>query len=215
MDIVLTPEEVRILGSLMEKEMSTPEYYPLSLNALVNACNQKTSRVPVVSYDENTVLRALAGLKNKRLAWESSLGRVPKYEESFARNNKLIESEAAVLCTLMLRGPQTPGEIRAHAERLHDFSDPDKLDETLDALVEAGYIMKAQRMPGQKESRYAHLLSGQPELTEAIYYPAAAEVPSAEEKATEMAVLQEELATLRKEFEEFKLKVSAFMEQFK
>jgi uncharacterized protein len=115
----------------------------------------------------------------------------------------------------MLRGPQTPGEIRAHSERLHDFTDPGKLEETLDALVEAGYIMKAPRIPGQKESRYAHLLSGRPELTEAPHYPAAADIPSAEEKGSEIAVLQEELAALRKEFEEFKLKVSAFMEQFK
>jgi len=213
MDTVLTAEEVRILGSLLEKKLSTPEYYPLSLNALVNACNQKTSRVPVVSYDEQTVLKALAGLKSKRLAWESSLGRVPKYEEAFTRNSKLIESEAAALCILMLRGPQTPGEIRAHSERLHDLTDPGKLEETLDALVEAEYILKIPRMPGQKESRYAHLLSGRPEI-ENTPQPAG-ETSPASGKDAEIAGLREELKALREDFESFRAKVEAFMGQFK
>jgi uncharacterized protein len=216
MDIVLTPEEVRVLGSLLEKEMSTPEYYPLTLNALLNACNQKTSRLPVVSYDEKTVLGALSGLKNKRLAWESSLGRVPKYEESFVRNNKLINTEAAVLCILMLRGPQTTGEVKAHTERLYDFKDQEKLDETLDNLIEAGYIMKAPRQPGQKESRYAHLFSGRPEnFTETTPNSPTVEATPVHERDRELAEMQEELETLRRDFEDFKLKVTVFMEQFK
>jgi len=155
MDFILTPEEVRVLGSLLEKEMSTPEYYPLTLNALMAACNQKTSRSPVVSYDEKTVLGALARLEKKRLVWQSSLGRVPKYEQSFVKNTKLINSEAAVLSMLMLRGPQTIGEIKAHTERLYDFADLEKVNETLLALIEAGFIVKSPRMPGHKES---HLL---------------------------------------------------------
>ncbi len=215
MDIFLTLEEARVLGSLLEKEMATPEYYPLTLNALLNACNQKTNRVPVVAYDEKRVLAALKGLQNKRLVWQSSLGRVAKYEQSFTRNNKLINTEAAVLCMLMLRGPQTAGEVKSHTERLHDFKDQEKLDQTLGDLVEAGYIMKAPRQPGQKESRYAHLFFGEPE-------PASQEMPiySAQEGIVQetddrLAALQDELKALRRDFDEFKARVGAFMEQFK
>jgi uncharacterized protein len=216
MDIILTPEEVRVLGSLLEKEMSTPEYYPLTLNALLSACNQKTSRVPVVSYDEKTVLGALAGLQKKRLAWESSLGRVPKYEESFVKNNKLINNEAAVLCILMLRGPQTTGEIKAHSERLHDFKDPEKLEETLQDLTDAGYIVKIPRVPGQKESRYAHILSGRPEIiSEDMYGPHAANIIAFDERDKQIVELTEALQKLRREFDDLKLKVTNFMEQFK
>lgn len=217
MDITLTHEEARVLGSLLEKEMTTPEYYPLSLNALLNACNQKTSRFPVVSYDEKLVLGILARLQEKRLVWKSDSGRVSKYEQWFAKNNKLIDCEAAVLCMLMLRGPQTIGEIKAHTERLHEFSDLESVNETLNDLIEAGYIMKAPRMPGQKESRYAHLLSGTPEDMQGEklnpWEPDGSSPVPEEEAGT--AGLKEELTALRLEFDAFKLRVSAFMEQFK
>lgn len=213
MDIILTPEEVRVLGSLLEKEMSTPEYYPLTLNALVAACNQKTSRSPVVSYDEKIVLGALARLEKKRLVWQSSLGRVPKYEQSFVKNTKLINSEAAVLSMLMLRGPQTIGEIKAHTERLYDFADLEKVNEALLDLIEAGFIVKSPRMPGQKESRYAHLLSGQQENISPeppVYMAMNSTAQEGDERITEM---QEELKSLRRDFEDLRLKVTAFMEQ--
>jgi uncharacterized protein len=215
MDIILTPEEVRVLGSLLEKEMSTPEYYPLTLNALIAACNQKTSRSPVVSYDEKTVLGALARLEKKRLVWQSSLGRVPKYEQSFVKNTKLINSEAAVLSMLMLRGPQTIGEIKVHTERLYDFSDLGKVNETLLDLIEAGFIIKSPRMPGQKESRYAHLLSGQSEDIRQEVTGSAAIDSFIQEGDERITKIQQELKALRRDFEDIKLKMNAFMEQFK
>lgn len=215
MDFVLTHEEVRVLGSLLEKEMSTPEYYPLTLNALLNACNQKTSRAPVVSYDERLVLGSLARLQEKRLVWQSSSGRVPKYEQTFVKNYKLIDSEAAALCVLMLRGPQTIGEIKAHTERLYDFPNLDKVNEILNDLIETGYIVQLPRMPGRKESRYAHLLSGQPEASVGECPGSYAEndilVQNAE---SEIAELKIELDSLRKDFDEFKLKVMTFMKEF-
>jgi uncharacterized protein len=215
MDLILTPEEVRVLGSLLEKEMSTPEYYPLTLNALVAACNQKTSRCPVVSYDEKTVLGALARLEKKRLVWQISLGRVPKYEQSFVKNMKLINSEAAVLSMLMLRGPQTIGEIKAHTERLYDFADLGKVNEALLDLIETGFIEKSPRMPGQKESRYAHLLSGQPENISGEVSGSSAMDSTIQEGDVRITEMQEELNALRRDFEDLKLKMTAFMEQFK
>jgi len=216
MDIMLTAQELRVLGSLLEKEMATPEYYPLTLNSLMAACNQKTSRLPVVSYDEKTVLSALAGLKNKRLVWESVVGRVPKYEQSFLRNNKLINTEAAVLCVLMLRGPQTAGEIRAHTQRLYDFKEPEKLDETLSDLMDAGYVMRLPRQPGQKEVRLVTLLCGVPETADdepdAQMLEDSPAVQSQEER---IASLEEELRLLRRELDDLRLIMQRFMEQFK
>lgn len=216
MDITLTPEEVRVLGSLLEKERVTPEYYPLSLNALVNACNQKTSRSPVVAYGEETVLAALAGLEKKRLVWQTRLTRVPKYEQSFVRNTKLAPGEAVVLCILMLRGPQTAGEIRAHSERLFDFHESEKLAAVLDDLTEAGYIAKLPRLPGRKEQRYAHLFSGMPIEQDVVRPgPGDAVISPAHDGSEAVARVQEEIEELRRDYEEFKLRVSAFMEQFR
>ncbi len=216
MDIMLTHEEVRVLGSLLEKEMTTPEYYPLSLNALLNACNQKTSRVPVVSYDEKLVLGVLKSLQEKRLVWKSDSGRVPRYEQWLVKNSKLINSEAAVLCVLMLRGQQTLGEIKSHTERLYEFADLESVNDTLNDLMEAGYAEKAPRMPGQKESRYVHLLSGSPkDIPTDPYSPSEeATVPPPEEDRR-AASLEDELKALRSEFDEFRLKVNLFMNQFK
>ncbi|WDT81786.1 MAG: YceH family protein [Candidatus Manganitrophus sp.] len=160
MDFVLTDAEVRVLGCLIEKEMATPDYYPLSLNALQNACNQTSNRDPVVSYDEKTVAEALEALKTKRLVTQDQLGRVPKYSELFLKSANLVQREAAVLCVLMLRGAQTVGEIRGRTGRLHSFASLEEAQKTLQTLEEWGYVALLPRQPGRKESRYAHLLSG-------------------------------------------------------
>ncbi|MCF6188412.1 MAG: YceH family protein, partial [Desulfobulbaceae bacterium] len=127
MNILLTDNEVRVLGCLMEKEMATPAYYPLSLNALTNACNQKSNRNPVVSYDEETVVEALNGLREQELARQSNVSRVPKYEQIFSQKFNLITREEAVICILLVRGPQTIGEIRNRSERLYAFQNLDEV----------------------------------------------------------------------------------------
>jgi hypothetical protein len=160
-DFVLSAEEIRVLGALLEKDMATPEYYPLTLNALTNACNQKSNRNPVVAYDEGTVAGAVAELITKRLAVRSNAGRVTKYAECFAGNAKLLNREAALLCLLLLRGPQTVGELRGRSERLHAFSDLAEVNETLDDLIEMGLVGKLPRQPGRKEARFTHLLGGE------------------------------------------------------
>ena len=156
---VLTDTEVRVLGCLVEKEFATPEYYPLSRNALQNACNQTSNRDPVVSYDEKTVSEAIERLKEKRLILQENRGRVPKFEETFLKSANLVQREAAVLCVLMLRGPQTVGEIRGRTERLHPFEELEAVQQTLQTLEEWGYVKLLPRQPGRKESRYAHFFS--------------------------------------------------------
>lgn len=156
MEILFDTEEARVLGCLLEKEMATPEYYPLSLNALVNACNQKTNRNPVVAYDEQTVKDALQRLIDSDFAFESRLSRVPKYEELIMKKLNLVSREASILCTLLLRGPQTAGEIRARTERLYAFDSIDQVMDTMMDLEASGYLEKLSRQPGQKEDRYGH-----------------------------------------------------------
>lgn len=163
MDITINNQKARILGCLIEKAMATPDYYPLSLNALTNACNQKSNREPVVSWDEQTVEDAVDDLEKIGLVNRSTVGRVPKYEEIFTRQHNMVASEAAVLCVLLLRGPQTPGAIRSRTERLHAFDSLDALQETLDRLCEWGHVHRLERLPGHKECRYMHLLSGEPD----------------------------------------------------
>ncbi len=216
MDVTLDHEEVRVLGSLMEKEMSTPEYYPLSLNSLINACNQKTSRFPVVTYDEKLVLGALSRLREKRIVWQSESSRVSKYEQMLVKNRHLGTGEAAVLCVLMLRGPQTIGEIKAHTERLHVFSDLDAVEQILQELQEAEYVVRMPRQPGRKESRYAHLFSGTPEDVheeEVLLVQAGTDTVDARE--ARISELEEQVRALRRDLEDFKRSVAAFMEEFK
>ncbi|MFH1154236.1 MAG: YceH family protein [Pseudomonadota bacterium] len=162
MDMVLTPEEVRVLGSLMEKELATPEYYPLSFNALVNACNQKSNRSPVVAYTDDSVLGALEGLIKKDIVFQSNVSRVPKYEELIVRRFGLVPREAAVLCILFLRGDQTPGEVRIRTERMYAFNDLDDVVSVMDEMIDSGYIEKLPRKPGHKEVRYRQLFSDHP-----------------------------------------------------
>src|SRR6202040_3558212 len=164
MEIKLTETEVRVLGSLIEKDITTPEYYPLSLNALVNACNQKTNRDPVVQLDEDAVRAALEGLQQQRMAGPArgADSRVTKYEQRLQEVFNFTRPEIAVLCVLLLRGPQTPGELRGRAERMHRFEALEDVQSALQKLMQRdpALVKVLARQPGTKESRYAHLLAG-------------------------------------------------------
>src|SRR5512135_1264357 len=159
MDLELDAAEARVLGSLLEKEVATPYYYPLSLNALVNACNQKSNREPVVEYDDAIVEEALASLRAKGLAVRITGGdsRVPKHAQRFTEKLNLGRREAAVTCLLLLRGPQTVGELRGRADRLYRFDDLEAVENTLGHLAEMGMAKQLLRQPGFKEQRWAHL----------------------------------------------------------
>jgi hypothetical protein len=215
MDIMISDTEVRVLGCVLEKEMATPEYYPLSLNALVNACNQKSNRYPVVSYDEKTVAKSLDVLKEKQLVWQSNLSRVPKYEERFLKNCNFVNREASVLCVLMLRGPQTTGEIRGRTERLYEFKNLEEVNETLSDLEELGYIKKLERQPGRKESRYAHLLSGMPENLPEEMTPRPEPVTRDGHTENErLSKLEEDVKDLGRQLDELKNVFFGFKKQF-
>lgn len=217
MNVKLNPVEVRILGSLIEKELTTPEYYPLTLNALTNACNQKSNREPVVSYDETTVARGLESLREKNLAIRSTGAgsRVPKYKHTLDRKFPLKQQEIAVLCVLFLRGPQTVGEIRGRTARMYEFKDLEEVDATLEGLLNQAYgplVVELPRQPGRKENRYAHLFSGQPEIVEEAREPrleaTTQQVLEENERIAklenELQAIKKELSELRKEFAEFK-----------
>jgi uncharacterized protein len=198
---LLDPVEVRVLGALIEKEATTPEYYPLSLNALVNACNQKSNRDPVVEYDPDTVEDAVERLREKRLALTIvGSGRVKKYAQRISETLNLGRRELAVLCTLLLRGPQTLGEIKDRSERMFALADPAEAERVLDKLAEwpeHALLKKLPRQPGQKEARYAHLLSGEPRAE-----PATETVAPAQ--PTRIAQLEQQLQELRSEFDHLK-----------
>jgi uncharacterized protein YceH (UPF0502 family) len=221
-ELRLSAEEVRVTGALIEKQVTTPEYYPLTLNALTNACNQINNRDPVVSYDEATVSRALESLRDKRLAREvrTADGRVPKYRQVFEEAYSLSRAELAVMCVLMLRGPQTAGELRGRTERLYPFSDLSFVEATLEGLSEGTekrppLVVKLPRQAGRKESRYAHLLSG-PVETDAAE-AAGAESPRRASRGTDdgrVAKLEEELAAVRREVEELRREFAEFRKQF-
>lgn len=201
MDWQLSAEEVRVLGALMEKEVTTPDYYPLSLNALVNACNQKSNREPAVNYDEETVDAALVSLRAKGLSMRiTGDGRVAKHEQRFTERENMGRREAAVLCVLMLRGPQTPGELRGRTERLYSFEDLEGVESTLHRLAESGFVKQLPRQTGYKEQRWAHLLSGDVEVSE----DAASPPERVHSSADRIAVLEQELAELKRQFEEFR-----------
>ncbi|KPK26896.1 MAG: hypothetical protein AMJ61_07605 [Desulfobacterales bacterium SG8_35_2] len=213
MDTVLNDIEVRVLASLIEKSMTTPEYYPLSLNALTNACNQKSNREPVVTFDETSVVRALDSLREKQLVVLSVSSRVPKYAEVFVDTRKLVKREAALLMVLMLRGPQTIGELRGRTERVYRFEDLTEVAATLDELRESGYITKLPRMAGRKEPRYAHLLSGAVEIeAESPGLEAATVAVQAENER--IAALEEEVQRLRHKFDALQNEFEKFRKQF-
>ncbi len=209
MDILLSDKEVRVLGSLIEKELSTPDYYPLSVNALTNACNQKSSRDPVASYSEQTVEEVIDDLAQKDLVHKSRVGRVPKVEERFTHTHNLVPRESAILCVLLLRGPQTGGEIKGRTARLCNFESLDEVHETLGHLKEYGFVRRLPRQSGRKESRYIHLLCGEPQIAEEETLPAAGHGADVEPERIEkveqdIQTLRNDLAELKREFQEFK-----------
>ncbi len=215
MDILLTDIEVRVLGCLMEKELATPDYYPLSLNALTNACNQKSNRNPVVSYDEETVVNALNGLRERKLVRQSNIGRVKKIEQIFSKELNLVAREEAILCILLVRGPQTVGEIRGRTERLYAFSSLDEVKETITSLEDIELVHKLSRQPGRKEPRYEHLLSGESQeaVVETVLRPEAATVIDSKENNS-IDELQEQIDVLRQELRSLQREFVAFKSQF-
>jgi uncharacterized protein len=216
----LSASEVRVLGSLIEKALTTPDYYPLSLNALTNACNQLTNPEPIVAFDETTVVRAMDGLREKRLAsqFQGAESRVAKYKHALTDVLLLTPAEVALLCVLMLRGPQTIGELRTRAERLFKFDTLPEVEETLNALAARSpqpLVAKLPRAPGTKESRYTHLLSGPVEVAapERTLPPEPATIAVRAENER-IAKLEAEVSALRGEIAELREKFAAFRKQF-
>lgn len=204
---VLDAEELRVLGCLLEKSKTTPEYYPMTLNGLQSACNQKTSRKPVVNYDESTIVVALDSLRKKGLVSTVVGGgsRVTKYKHNLAIQYPLLPQELAVLCLLILRGPLTPGEINSNSGRLYDFESLEEVQELLNKLSEGDkpFIQSIGKRPGQKEIRYVHLLSefNEEEFEEALT-ESSSETPSKVRALEErVAVLEDRLETLREDFD--------------
>ena len=211
-EIRLTAEEARVLGSLVEKAITTPDYYPLSLNALVNACNQSSNRDPVVAYGEPTVLRALESLRGRKLVFifEGAASRVVKYGQKFAETLGLSPPETAALVILMLRGPQTVGEIRGRSGRLHEFASIGEVESALQGLAARSpqpLVVRMPRQPGFKESRYAHLLCGE------VVAEAAPEPPPRPGQ-DRFAALEAEIFALRREIDQLKQELAQFRKQF-
>ena len=198
--IVLSTVAARVLGSLVEKEITTPEYYPLSLNALANACNQKNNREPVTHLDEEDIRQALRRLEDHGLAGpvRGTESRVTKYEHHVQEVFNFTRGEIAVMCVLLLRGPQTPGELRGRTERMHRFDELSDVQSTLQRLMqrEPPLVKVMARQPGTKEARYAHLLSGEP-----VEVPVQAEPAGNNSLEAEVAALREEVAELRAQVE--------------
>ena len=220
MEALLNPVEVRVLGALIEKEITTPEYYPLTLNSLTTACNQKSNRDPVVSLEEKAVVRALESLREKGLARQVSGVdmRVPKHYHLFDEKMGLTRPQVAALCVLMLRGPQTVGEIRGRSGRLYEFAGLEEVERVLVELAErteGALVVQLARQPGRKESRYAHVLMGEPEegdvQTEGPVDAAALEVRAENER---IAALEEQVEALRDELADVRSAFAQFKEQF-
>jgi uncharacterized protein YceH (UPF0502 family) len=214
-NIVLNPAEARVLGALVEKDITTPDYYPLSLNALMNACNQKNNREPVTNFDEETVRLALRNLSDKQLAGmaRGAEGRVAKYEHRLQEAYNFTRPETAILCVLLLRGPQTPGELRGRTERMHRFEDLDEVLSGLQQLMrrEPPLAKALGRRPGTKEIRYAHLLSGDVEAWEPPAETASSGVIDENER---VAHLEAQVSALQSEVAELKQQMAEFRKQF-
>ena len=212
---VLSEVECRVLGALIEKDITTPDYYPLSLNALVNACNQKNNRDPVMSLDENTVRDALHSLQEKRMAGPAggADSRVTKYEHRIQEVFNFTRAETAIMDVLLLRGPQTPGELRGRTERMYRFEELSDVQSTLQKLMqrETPLVKILPRQPGTKESRYAHLLSGDVEGYVAPPESASSEGAQDDER---VARLESDLAELRREVADLRQQVESFRKQF-
>ena len=219
---ILTEIEARVLGALIEKDITTPDYYPLSLNALVNACNQKNNRDPVMTLDESSVCDALASLQEKRMAGPASGAdsRVTKYEHRLQEVFNFDRREIAIVCVLLLRGPQTPGELRGRTDRMYHFEALEDVVSTLDRLAQRTPPLARilPRQPGTKESRYTHLFSGEPpesditqESVARAFLPASAGTSSAADRITK---LEEEVSRLREELVAVQQQLAAFRKQF-
>jgi len=212
---LLTEVEARVVGALIEKQLTTPEYYPMTLNSLVNACNQKNNREPVVSFDEEIVTKALENLREKNIVYVfyGSTSRVPKYKHILPDVLELEPSETAILCVLMLRGAQTLGELRERTHRLYEFSGLGDVQETLDALLrrEEPLIVKLERLLGQKEARFAHLLSGEIDVSA---YAKENAVSNKHLDNDRVAKLEQEVESLRNEFNLLQLTFEDFKKQF-
>ena len=209
MPTILSDIETRVLGSLVEKQVTTPEYYPLTLNSLTAACNQKNNRNPVTSYSEDEVSQGLESLREKNLAYVfyGSTSRVPKYKHVAPEVLHLNAAELALMCVLMLRGPQTPGELRGNASRLFDFAGLEEVEQTLGGLITHEpdpLVVRLARQPGQKEVRFAHLLSGLAPEIPVEPLPQAAPISSRQTLEQKVDALVAEVESLRLQFEEFK-----------
>src|SRR5262245_34963568 len=217
MTTILTDIEARVLGSLVEKQVTTPEYYPLTLNSLTLACNQKNNRHPVTSYSEDQVAQALETLREKNLAYVfyGSTSRVPKYKHVMPEVLHLSHPELSLLCVLMLRGPQTPGELRGSASRLHPFNGLEEIEETLTGLLShegEPMVVRLARQPGQKEVRFAHLLSGEPEIdvSAVVERP----VTAAPRRSEQLETLEQKVDRLTAEVEKLRVQFETFKKQF-
>lgn len=220
METQISRQEARVLGCLIEKEMTTPEYYPLSLNALTNACNQKSNRDPVMILDETEVVRSLDALRFQGLAMQAASdgGRVPKYQHNLRQKFYLEPEELAILCELLLRGPQTVGELRSRCERMHPFTSLEAVEEVLHLLAtrKQPLLTKLERQPGRKENRFAHLLCGEPHIEEKSGNEPAPEAARLHVEAQEARILalEEEVASLRAEVAKITATFADFRNQF-
>jgi uncharacterized protein YceH (UPF0502 family) len=213
----LTPTEIRVLGSLIEKDITTPDYYPLSLNALVNACNQKNNRGPILTLDEDSVRYALGSLQEKRLAGPAggADSRVTKYEHRLQEVFNFDRREIAIVCVLLLRGPQTPGELRGRGERMYRFETLDDLQSTIQRLTdrEPSLVKMLPRQPGTKESRYTHLFGDIP-ADDSTTPPAPRHTSASAHDDSRIGALESELASLRNEVAELRQQLSDLKKQF-
>lgn len=217
--MILSEIETRVLGSLIEKDITTPDYYPLSLNALVNACNQKNNREPVMNLDENAVRDALSSLQEKRLAGPASGAdsRVTKYEHRLQEVFNFDRREIAIICVLLLRGAQTPGELRGRTDRMYHFDALEDVVATLDRLAHREPRLAAilPRQPGTKESRYMHLFSGDaPEYAVPVPVETSAAPSGTNSTGSRIASLEEEVSRLRAELTDVQQQLAAFRKQF-
>jgi hypothetical protein len=217
MERLLDEIEVRVLGCLVEKDLATPEYYPLTLNALTNACNQKSNRAPVMLLEDTDVVRALDRLRQKQMAHQSAEGvRSAKYCHNLEGVLGLDPEELAILAELLLRGPQTVGELRNRAERMYPVGDLHAVEELLQNLMEREepLLSRLPRQPGRKEQRFAHLLSGTPEIEETPSLPAEPARLQVAAENDRIAKLEEEVTTLRAELDEVRNQLKSFQAQF-
>lgn len=216
MDILLNEVEARIVGCLIEKEATTPEYYPLTLNALIAACNQKTNRFPVVEYDEKTVSQALEDLRDKNIVYVfyGSSSRVPKYKHILPKLLEIELHQVAIICVLLLRGFQTIGELKERSQRIYEFANLEEVHQTLDELRKRDepLIVELPKQPGQKESRYAHLLSG--EITAEAMESVQQAVSSKQSNQEQIAKLEAEITTLKTNLEDLRNEFAEFKKQF-